>query len=781
MVAESIVPYLIDKKGGSYVAIAPKLEPGKYNKWKKCMLCYLAGMEPYHIKCIKDGPFQPKTIEVTGYSLVSKGFQPKFFPKLIQFSQSSSSQADLKVQKDYKAEYKNMKAKLALFEVSPSTYQNLKAFQLKNKGLISKTFYWDEEEVSNDEEVTRVKVLMALVDDELYVGKNHACNGECIDVTMGKVNILLSMDEDADWQNYHVYINIDLKFVKEQILMGKVNILLSMDEDSDWQNYHVYINIDLKIPYSFTSPENSSGSFTKLIGIAPNEPDIPHTKDAEGHPDLINTEGTHEQIIHDEQIITQSTKGPFRKNTEVSVSIIESSVQDVPQSHISNQASTSSHHVPQDRWSKDQHIELLNSIGDPGEGMLTRSMATKLTATSASECLFADFLFEIEPKKVSKALKHPRWVDAMQKELNRCYRNKVWTLVPLPHRITTIGSKWVFKNKKDEHGITIKNKARLVVQGYSQEEEIDYDETFTPVCTDIAYDPNPPTDDSEARALKEYLIKFLVMNGKKPLILNYKTFVESTRLDHAKGTHVSHPFPKAVKVKLEKIIENPILLARTYVLKTTFPMAWRILFTFVVQDPSKVIPIELTAFMVVSQGPKASGLLPQKRKKLKSKKRPTKTKGTRKSQLLLDATTTDPKDSRGKNQPADKELPSMVSNKGMVKTTPLPEGPLEDKDSEGNKRPADMKTVNPTITDLSGTGAKYQVDKVESDTKPLQLKTFANVQSFLLFEDEMAQESNDEEVFNVGEDMDKDTQADKEEHQSPLNTNKPEPSLAQET
>ncbi|GJT21498.1 retrovirus-related pol polyprotein from transposon TNT 1-94 [Tanacetum coccineum] len=156
---------------------------------------------------------------------------------------------------------------------------------------------------------------------------------------------------------------------------------------------------------------------------------------------------------------------------------------DVTQSHISNQASTSSHHVPQDRWSsRDQHIKLVNIISDPGKGMLTRSMAAKLTAASASEYLFADFFSEIEPKKISEALKHLGWVDAMQKELNQFYRNKVWTLVPLPYGKAAIGSKWVFKNKKDKHGITIKNKARLVAQGYSQEEGIDYDETFAPVA-----------------------------------------------------------------------------------------------------------------------------------------------------------------------------------------------------------------------------------------------------------------------------------------------------------
>nr|GFC19134.1 retrovirus-related Pol polyprotein from transposon TNT 1-94 [Tanacetum cinerariifolium] len=67
-------------------------------------------------------------------------------------------------------------------------------------------------------------------------------------------------------------------------------------------------------------------------------------------------------------------------------------------------ASTSSYHVAQDRWSRDQHIELVNSVGDPGEGMLARSMAAKLTAASASKCLFADFLSKIEPKKVFESL-----------------------------------------------------------------------------------------------------------------------------------------------------------------------------------------------------------------------------------------------------------------------------------------------------------------------------------------------------------------------------------------
>ncbi|GKD03787.1 putative ribonuclease H-like domain-containing protein, partial [Tanacetum coccineum] len=59
---------------------------------------------------------------------------------------------------------------------------------------------------------------------------------------------------------------------------------------------------------------------------------------------------------------------------------------------------------------------------------------------------------------------------------------KVWTLVNLPNGKRAIRTKWVFRNKKDERGIVIINKARLVAQGYTQEEGIAYDEVFAPVA-----------------------------------------------------------------------------------------------------------------------------------------------------------------------------------------------------------------------------------------------------------------------------------------------------------
>nr|GEW11094.1 hypothetical protein [Tanacetum cinerariifolium] len=133
--------------------------------------------------------------------------------------------------------------------------------------------------------------------------------------------------------------------------------------------------------------------------IALNEHGLPHTKDTKGPSDLINTKRVNEQNVQNEQIITQPTKGASGNNTEVLVSISESLVPDVSQSHILNQASISSYHAHQDRWSQNQHIEIVNIIGDPGEDMLTRNMVAKLIVASASECLFVEFLSEIEPKK----------------------------------------------------------------------------------------------------------------------------------------------------------------------------------------------------------------------------------------------------------------------------------------------------------------------------------------------------------------------------------------------
>jgi len=81
---------------------------------------------------------------------------------------------------------------------------------------------------------------------------------------------------------------------------------------------------------------------------------------------------------------------------------------------------------------------------------------------------------------VKEALTDDFWIETMQEELNQFKRSEVWTLVPRPNDINVIGTKWIYKNKSDENGTITRNKARLVAQGYTHVEGLDFDETFAP-------------------------------------------------------------------------------------------------------------------------------------------------------------------------------------------------------------------------------------------------------------------------------------------------------------
>ena len=89
-----------------------------------------------------------------------------------------------------------------------------------------------------------------------------------------------------------------------------------------------------------------------------------------------------------------------------------------------------------------------------------------------------------EPNSVKEAVSCPEkkhWETAMQKEMNSMYSNDVWDLVELPENREAVGSKWVFKKKTKADGSIERFKARLVAQGFSQKQGLDYDETFSPV------------------------------------------------------------------------------------------------------------------------------------------------------------------------------------------------------------------------------------------------------------------------------------------------------------
>ncbi|GJT46304.1 cytokinin dehydrogenase 3-like protein [Tanacetum coccineum] len=326
----------------------------------------------------------------------------------------------------------------------------------------------NSKQVSDNDEVTQVKVLMALADDELTVGKNHACIGEWIDITMRKINILLSMDEDANWQNYlkkclHL-LHMDLfEPVSPISINHEKYTLVIVDEYSrtEFRNHELESFCDEKgISQNFSSPytpeQNGvaerknrtlieaartmlNGSilfkhfWTEVVRITcytqnrsiivKRHNKTPYEIFRERIPDIsyfhvvFNTR--RQQVEKTYHVTFDESMEVIRfTNTSVDEIGIDDSSRYPPDEFIHKddpyrQYQANYNISYYDRWSKDQHIEFVNILGDPHEGMLIRSMAAKLTAASASECLFADFLSKIEPKKVFEALKDPRWVDAI--------------------------------------------------------------------------------------------------------------------------------------------------------------------------------------------------------------------------------------------------------------------------------------------------------------------------------------------------------------------------------
>ncbi|GJX29074.1 retrovirus-related pol polyprotein from transposon TNT 1-94 [Tanacetum coccineum] len=87
-----------------------------------------------------------------------------------------------------------------------------------------------------------------------------------------------------------------------------------------------------------------------------------------------------------------------------------------------------------------------------------------------------------KPKNFKRGMTEPSWIDAMQEGIHEFERLQFWELVPCPDKVMLIKLKWIYKVKTDEFGGVLKNKARLVAQGFRQEEGIDFEESFAPVA-----------------------------------------------------------------------------------------------------------------------------------------------------------------------------------------------------------------------------------------------------------------------------------------------------------
>jgi hypothetical protein len=162
-------------------------------------------------------------------------------------------------------------------------------------------------------------------------------------------------------------------------------------------------------------------------------------------------------------------------------------------------ASTLEAEAPQDTTSSTAAVEvsrveeeIISELGAPSHiqkahspqqiiGNLNEKVTRSSRLTHLSCFLNTLFVALFEPRDVGHALSDSSWVNAMHEELENFERYQVWTLVDPPRDVNVIGTKLVFKNKQGEDGEVVRNKDRLVAQGYSQVEGLDFGETFAPV------------------------------------------------------------------------------------------------------------------------------------------------------------------------------------------------------------------------------------------------------------------------------------------------------------
>nr|GFB96285.1 retrovirus-related Pol polyprotein from transposon TNT 1-94 [Tanacetum cinerariifolium] len=150
-----------------------------------------------------------------------------------------------------------------------------------------------------------------------------------------------------------------------------------------------------------------------------------------------------------------------------------------------NQAKT---HAENDQVANDEFINIFSTptkdhpleqvIGNPSQSVRTR----RQLESDAEMCMFALTVSQTKPKNIKEAMADSAWIESMQEELHQFDRLDIWELVDRPLCTNVINLKWLWKNKRDEENIVIRNKSCLVAKGYAQKEGVNFEESFAPVA-----------------------------------------------------------------------------------------------------------------------------------------------------------------------------------------------------------------------------------------------------------------------------------------------------------
>ncbi|GJY47659.1 putative ribonuclease H-like domain-containing protein [Tanacetum coccineum] len=253
---------------------------------------------------------------------------------------------------------------------------------------------------------------------------------------------------------------------RERAQRNKFESVFGQDKDANGKNiYKMFTPVNA----AGSTCDNLSGSIPVNVATLPNADLLPDLLIPEDTTDLLNI-GIFSGAYDNEDVGVEADLN----NLETTMNVSPIPTTRIYKDHPKNQIIGDLNYAIQTRR--------MTKISDEHAMVSYVNKQRRTNHKHYQNFLFACFISQKEPKNVFQAMKDPSWIEAMQEELLQFKLQKVWTLVDLPNGKRAIGTKWVFRNKKDEREIIVRNKARLVAQGYTQEEGIDYDEVFAPVA-----------------------------------------------------------------------------------------------------------------------------------------------------------------------------------------------------------------------------------------------------------------------------------------------------------
>lgn len=258
---------------------------------------------------------------------------------------------------------------------------------------------------------------------------------------------------------------------------------LDLKEQRVYISRHVLFN-EGYFPFSGTKDQNSHSSSLTSYATLHAKPPLLFNYASSQHTSTLNQQYCAPAIA----VVPFESFGPLNSAEQICIPSVYTDQFHSPiadhssfDQHSPALQSTSGHSFETAPVTSDTPASTGDNISDPAARVPPTNQHSTTARAKSGIFKLKVLLAHFEPSTITDALNDKEWIQAMTEEFQALQRNKTWTLVPLPPNRKATECKRVFRRKENADGTVQRYKARLVAMGFSQQEESDYSETFSPV------------------------------------------------------------------------------------------------------------------------------------------------------------------------------------------------------------------------------------------------------------------------------------------------------------